>query len=98
MFPRYVAAAMCYRGSRKILQLRDADMKVYDSNKKEMVRTPILFADKFMMTMVCSMMSITIWPLYVYKDIRYCELYLKPAYKRSLYSDTPSHLCDYFFL
>lgn len=95
----YVAAAMTYGFGRKVLQLRDAHFTVWDDQKKAKVHAPVLFADKLALVTFGAMAGISIWPLYLYRDVQAIEIFLRPDVRKEWYmgKETPTSIADYMF-
>lgn len=93
----YFPIAIGYGFIRKTWELRDATIVFRDHHEREYKQIPILVVDKAMIALCCGLVSISIWPIYLYHDLRAVELYFNPTLETHWYTSQKTSLVDYLF-
>lgn len=70
----YFGTTLSYGFVRKAIEMKNATMEYRDYEKRENKRVPMLMCDKITTTLASMVMSITLWPMYLYNDLRKLEL------------------------
>ena len=97
-FDRYVVGVFSYGIVRKALQVQDATIECYDKDAKKKKRIPILWSDKIALTFLGGLTAVTVWPMYMYNDVRHIEVSCRKPLDPSWYDvREKTGLHDYVF-
>ncbi len=96
-YKKYLVATLSYGLIRKGIQMRDATISHYDRRKNETIRIPVLLSDKVMVTGLSGIVSVYLWPIYMYNDLRKLEIDIKNVRHDWYYDSTDKYLSDYIF-
>ena len=95
--PRYVLSTMAYGFTRKAVEMHEATVVAFDPDTKESVRSPMLFADKVVMSAMCGLVSINLWPYYAYRDVKKIEVWMRPDIAKFNKDDDARYFLDYLW-
>jgi hypothetical protein len=82
---------------RKTLEMIPAKIVKFDQDEWRYVPTPVLAVDKALIVAVCTVFTLVLWPLYLYRDLQKLELLLDPDLKAGMYVDAKTSTIHYLF-
>lgn len=83
---RYILATTTYGFIRKACHVSNGNVSKYDNDIKEYRQVPLLYVDKVAITLMSSVSSIYIWPMFLWNDLTKLELLLDKSKDPKLYN------------
>lgn len=96
----YMALTVSYGLIRKGFHMRNATVSRYDFKTHESIQIPVLMCDKALISVLSGFAAMYVWPVYMYKDLKYFEIKCKKNLQSDWYEDdigNRRHLIDYVF-
>lgn len=98
-FPAYFALTASYGFNRKLLQVKDAyvtDWFYYD-HTSENKKVPMLITDKVSLVLISMILTPSLWPFYLIKDMSEIEIKCRKLNREDYFSSKDRYYIDYVF-